>query len=1223
MSCRGFLTRSSSLKRVNSDLENKSTYAEDDAQSYLISGNLNQVPEELFDSEEEEECEDEFEDCMEEVCDEEAVVLRDVEKAEEVLLKAFGVNCCVKKFVKLLLTDKLSSTDLVVQSLVYKIQTLTNGPKSVRYLPSWGMFWAGIRNLIKARGVVGFTEHFSIPSRMSKFKDKIIEVCGLQKSMLGKSGLQKENINLFVKGKQREIEGKTLCVSLSLDGKKIAVTQGHSGREDMGGLANIETPDEIEKKQAGEKVKILSLLDQAERQNLFSVYDAMSNIGQGIVKNLVAIQHLIESNSKRLEKNPRLSKYLFVLNQKLLAGMSLMRTLESIQVRLIRSVSVKRNCLNLTPGDGADQVSFLTQANFFQLSVMDHKEEEGNMQAIEFLKKKAKARVEVSCFELEDKLSRPLFQIPRGSRTFDAVLDFSFLKSDQVYQASGLSKVRPLQDMKSFYKYLNDINPSPGRELTKVSNPLVVATFCSHFAPITFGANMFVKEVGIFVANKLVSTPDLIVVNKENEIMYTVIFNEVLIDTFENSEEIISTAHLTSFCCNAVKGSLIVNFSDVSFVVSSVPNNPKLSEDFISHVLSYTSAPKCLMKRSKEISMKIDQLRAELTSSKANVTVLGCYPLVKVEVSTGQLRAKGFFLQPSVRHLEGSKTVEVDLLKEDVCKLLDEHYNFESKSARELIAVNISDLSGCVSKFPHTILAGAFLSSSSLKVVAKEVLKETTDMLTGMGVCVLNYGVDGESLSLAASLPNGAPGTHLALAKYLLKKLQLFSKSELIRLCAENRKITISEDDEIFDDMEEEFENLEDLDFHLSNSLPEINESENGFDLFSLEDLEMWLSSDDGYCEERENACKKLKKEELKFACLKYLFQIAKRAWLRQLMGREGFKIILRSKQILYTPNTVFHQLESGLYQTVTFDTAHLSNLLRESASKNRLSSLGLSKQSLEKLSSQNGFEYLKKILKLKNQQCLEFDPMNQKCSELLFSARTEEGLRNLKDYEGAECCKLLRNGIIEGLDTSGISAEERICHISALKLFLDEKIDIVEKMKKSNKESNTITNELLQMINCSLDSHIATCANLEFFNPRRKSTGSVEQFFSQVTLMCQGGSKLNCREISDILSRVMLTNALRLAPFSVKGFSFLQNLGMHMTSYKSDKDGQEDSVNDKYPRLKKEITCDIEPRDSNFDKGHKKPKRKLVIKDRDKRHEAFPSTNEFDGNVRKFHKKF
>ena len=64
MSCRGFLTRSSSLKRVNSDLENKSTYKEDDAQSYLISGNLNQLPEELFDSEEDEEWEDEFEDCM-------------------------------------------------------------------------------------------------------------------------------------------------------------------------------------------------------------------------------------------------------------------------------------------------------------------------------------------------------------------------------------------------------------------------------------------------------------------------------------------------------------------------------------------------------------------------------------------------------------------------------------------------------------------------------------------------------------------------------------------------------------------------------------------------------------------------------------------------------------------------------------------------------------------------------------------------------------------------------------------------------------------------------------------------------------------------------------------------------------------------------------------------------------------------------------------------------
>ena len=80
MSCRGFLTRSSSLKRVNSDLENKTTYAEDDGQSYLISGNLNNIPGEICDSDDEDDYEDEFEDCMEEILDDEAVGLREVER---------------------------------------------------------------------------------------------------------------------------------------------------------------------------------------------------------------------------------------------------------------------------------------------------------------------------------------------------------------------------------------------------------------------------------------------------------------------------------------------------------------------------------------------------------------------------------------------------------------------------------------------------------------------------------------------------------------------------------------------------------------------------------------------------------------------------------------------------------------------------------------------------------------------------------------------------------------------------------------------------------------------------------------------------------------------------------------------------------------------------------------------------------------------------------------
>ena len=83
---------------------------------------------------------------------------------------------------------------------------------------------------------------------------------------------------------------------------------------------------------------------------------------------------------------------------------------------------------------------------------------------------------------------------------------------------------------------------------------------------------------------------------------------------------------------------------------------------------------------------------------------------------------KGNFLQPFIRYVECSRNIDLTLLKGDISNFLDENRSFESKSARELIAVNVSDMSGNVSKYPHTVLAGAFLSAASLKVVAKEVI---------------------------------------------------------------------------------------------------------------------------------------------------------------------------------------------------------------------------------------------------------------------------------------------------------------------------------------------------------------------------------------------------------------------------------------------------------------------------------------------------------------------
>ena len=125
----------------------------------------------------------------------------------------------------------------------------------------------------------------------------------------------------------------------------------------------------------------------------------------------------------------------------------------------------------------------------------------------------------------------------------------------------------------------------------------------------------------------------------------------------------------------------------------------------------------------------------------------------------------------------------------------------------------------------------------------------------------------------------------------------------------------------------------------------------------------------------------------------------------------------------------------------------------------------------------------------------------------------------------------------------------------------------------------------------------------------------------SQLTLMNDGGMKLNATVLTDILQRVMITNALRLLPVSVKGFSFLKCLKLHMTSYTDKNDDQKDPSKPKYPRITSKLqNQSICPMDSQFDKKTGK-KRKISLREKDS---SYPSlSGNSGGAVRKFHRKF
>ena len=98
-----------------------------------------------------------------EITEEDSKVLtfEDYLEVNKILRDIYGVNV-IELACKYILSGKLNSMDLVVQALSYKMQKLSRGIGGIRYLPSWGCFWASVREIVRARGLVPFLDHFEV-----------------------------------------------------------------------------------------------------------------------------------------------------------------------------------------------------------------------------------------------------------------------------------------------------------------------------------------------------------------------------------------------------------------------------------------------------------------------------------------------------------------------------------------------------------------------------------------------------------------------------------------------------------------------------------------------------------------------------------------------------------------------------------------------------------------------------------------------------------------------------------------------------------------------------------------------------------------------------------------------------------------------------------------------------------------------------------------------------
>ena len=458
------------------------------------------------------------------------------------------------------------------------------------------------------------------------------------------------------------------------------------------------------------------------------------------------------------------------------------------------------------------------------------------------------------------------------------------------------------------------------------------------------------------------------------------------------------------------------------------------------------------------------------------VSILGCYPVVDEArfESSGVRRSAQPKPSVSIQHLT-SFMKDVRL--------------FLAKKAKELVALNISDLSGNPSKTPHTILGATYLTYASLKVVGRQCINDVCQMLEKKGAKVLNIGVDGESLQMASILPDGTPGTMQTLVKHLHDKLKGIKKEKLYDLALTNPNIDLSAEaptDEFEDENLNVLENLgkneEEIIDDIMDCAALIEYEADGN--YTLEDVEEMLSDNIvNATTERKEILRGIKLVQLRIICLRYILPKAKRIWLSSALGVENIEINLADGETLvYTPNSIFEKMQN-YFRTVSFDYAHIINLFREHAAKGQLLKMGLDVKNLETLSTTAGFEHLKRIIATKGNK-LVFDSMNQKAAASLFSVKTEKGLKAIGDMQGAKFVKVLSDGLA-ALDESGISTANRIRRIVALKTFLEEKNDVVERLKRP--DNHNISNELLQMILTTLDSFIYTAMNMEFFNVRRK----------------------------------------------------------------------------------------------------------------------------------------
>ena len=474
------------------------------------------------------------------------------------------------------------------------------------------------------------------------------------------------------------MENSFIPFSLAGDGKKIKIKEDKTfGDENYDGLLGEKKLRERNEEQKEELREMLDLSENPSNLNeQFLLLEKLSN-------KMTVLNEAIITWNQKIKAYDAASKIVFVAKNKIVSLNNIRESLmDCIKQVISSSVSYRTNSSMLLPRN--DTVEGNMQLNLRFLEKLTSEEETRNLTTI------IKCPISLSDYS-EIVLSRPNIRIRQDSKTYAALASQSKITSCEIFNACGLSKERPVLQLKELRKRYNKRALEQEAKNYNDEFHKIAASFAGYFASLTFGANRIIIEAGILFCGGYASTVDLMVCTKDQNVESVVRFakvNDVSESYLATDEEILNI--LFDIYSHKVDKGYLVKYDENMMIIIEVTAENTLISTALQHITSFLEAERFnsrtphFVETAKNILRKVQE---------SDPIILGYFPLLKTFTPSKTSKFSDF-LTATPSNTVNETLIMPKINNKSLEKVVSSVNESLRKLASELILFTLTDISG-------------------------------------------------------------------------------------------------------------------------------------------------------------------------------------------------------------------------------------------------------------------------------------------------------------------------------------------------------------------------------------------------------------------------------------------------------------------------------------------------------------------------------------------------